>query len=285
MSMRLFVTTLLLLGLAPAADALELQGKAKVYSDGEGSELVIAPVENDQALVRVTGTRSPWEGQVRLHTIDDLGNRGLDIWTNHNGYRYVTVVVRNSGWGGYNSYEFYVPGGNRDGKHVYFDEKKTAAFDPKALLAEYETQLKTRKPERPLLSAAQIERENHAAMLADLKGATMKEMLDKLAGAAGHPVAYEIDWGSFAKYDALQHVRYTATDRIADGIKQAGGEDAKRQAQIRAGVKRVVLRHADNPPAKPVTVQGGTLTIVGDYLGDKGYPSADDIAKVLEVVL
>ena len=52
-----------------------------------------------------------------------------------------------------------------------------------------------------------------------------------------------------------------------------------------AGVKRVVLRHADQPPAKRVTVTNGTLTVIGDYAGDNGYPSADDIAKVLEVVL
>lgn len=287
MSYRILATAAALavsLASAAPADALTLKGKAKVYVDDQGNELVVVPVDEKQALVRVTGTSSPWDGQVRLHTIEDLGNGGMNIWTNKNGRRYTTVTVRKT-WGSYLNWEFYLPGLKNDGVDVAYSEKQTAALDPQAVLKEYEAQTKTRKAEPRMLTDDEIAKADYASFLASLKGEGYAEMKGKLKAAAGHDVALDVDWGSFAKLEALQRIQYTATDRIVEGIEQAGGTDAKHRAAIRYGVKRVVLRHADHPPAKRVTVSGGTLTVIGDYLGSNGFPSADDITKVLEVVL
>jgi hypothetical protein len=101
-------------------------GIIKVYSGSEGERVTMADVPGTAGayLVRIDGVRSPINGKTMVHKEQSSGN-GFDYWTEIDGKRWNTIVVRG---GSYKNYTVYVPGiRNEIGISYNEAESKTAS--------------------------------------------------------------------------------------------------------------------------------------------------------------
>jgi hypothetical protein len=101
-------------------------GIIKVYSGSEGERVTMADVPGTAGayLVRIDGIRSPINGKTMVHKEQSSGN-GFDYWTEIDGKRWNTIVVRG---GSYKNYTVYVPGiRNEIGMSYNEAESKTAS--------------------------------------------------------------------------------------------------------------------------------------------------------------
>jgi hypothetical protein len=101
-------------------------GIIKVYSGSEGERITMADVQGTSGayLVRIDGVRSPINGKTMVHKEQPSGN-GFDYWTEIDGKRWNTIVVRG---GSYKNYTVYVPGiRNEIGMSYNEAESKTAS--------------------------------------------------------------------------------------------------------------------------------------------------------------
>jgi hypothetical protein len=100
-------------------------GIIKVYSGSEGEQIAIADVVGTPGayLVRIDGVRSPMNGKTIVHKEQQSGDR-LNYWTEIDGKRWNTIVVRG---GSYKNYTIYVPG-LRDPIGMSYNEGASKAF-------------------------------------------------------------------------------------------------------------------------------------------------------------
>jgi hypothetical protein len=101
-------------------------GIIKVYSGAEGERITMADVVGTAGayLVRIDGVRSPINGKTMVHKEQSSGN-GFDYWTEIDGKRWNTIVVRG---GSYKNYTVYVPGIRNEISVSYNEaESKTAS--------------------------------------------------------------------------------------------------------------------------------------------------------------
>jgi hypothetical protein len=101
-------------------------GIIKVYSGSEGERVTMADVLGTSGayLVRIDGVRSPVNGKTMLHKEQSSGN-GFDYWTEIDGKRWNTIVVRG---GNYKNYTVYIPGTRNEISMSYNEaESKTAS--------------------------------------------------------------------------------------------------------------------------------------------------------------
>jgi hypothetical protein len=100
-------------------------GIIKVYSGSEGEQIAIADVVGTPGvyLVRIDGVRSRVNGKTIVHKEQQSGDR-LNYWTEVDGKRWNTIVVRS---GSYKNYTVYVPG-LRDPIGVSYNETASKAF-------------------------------------------------------------------------------------------------------------------------------------------------------------
>ena len=101
-------------------------GIIKVYSGPEGERVTMADVPGTAGayLVRIDGVRSPINGKTMVHKEQSSGN-GFDYWTEIDGKRWNTIIVRGSS---YKNYTVYVPGTrNEIGMSYNEAESKTAS--------------------------------------------------------------------------------------------------------------------------------------------------------------
>jgi hypothetical protein len=101
-------------------------GIIKVYSGSEGERVTMADIPGISGayLVRIDGIRSPINGKTLVHKEQPSGN-GFDYWTEIDGKRWNTIVVRGDS---YKNYTVYVPGTrNEIGMSYNEAESKTAS--------------------------------------------------------------------------------------------------------------------------------------------------------------
>jgi hypothetical protein len=99
-------------------------GIIKVYSGSEGERIMMADVLGTPGayLVRIDGVRSSINGKTMIHKEQQSGDR-LNYWTEIDGKRWNTIVVRG---GSYKNYTVYVPG-LRDEIGMSYNEKESKA--------------------------------------------------------------------------------------------------------------------------------------------------------------
>ncbi len=99
-------------------------GIIKVYSGSEGERVTMADVPETPGayLIRIDGVRSPMNGKTMVHREQPSGN-GFEYWTQINGKRWNTIVVRS---GSYKNYNVYVPG-IRNGFGMSYNEAESKA--------------------------------------------------------------------------------------------------------------------------------------------------------------
>jgi hypothetical protein len=100
-------------------------GIVKVYSGSDGEQIAIADVVGTPGayLVRLDGVRSSMNGKTIVHKEQQSGDR-LNYWTEINGKRWNTIVVRG---GSYKNYTVYVPG-VRDAIGMSYNDNASKAF-------------------------------------------------------------------------------------------------------------------------------------------------------------
>jgi hypothetical protein len=100
-------------------------GIIKVYSGSDGEQIAIADVVGTPGayLVRLDGVRSPMNGKTIVHKEQQSGDR-LNYWTEIDGKRWNTIVVRG---GSYKNYTVYVPG-VRDAIGMNYNDNASKAF-------------------------------------------------------------------------------------------------------------------------------------------------------------
>lgn len=100
-------------------------GIIKVYSGSEGERVTMADVPGTPGayLVRIDGIRSPINGKTMVHREQPSGN-GFEYWTEINGKRWNTIVVRG---GSYSKYNVYVPGIRNEFGMSYNEAESKAA--------------------------------------------------------------------------------------------------------------------------------------------------------------
>jgi hypothetical protein len=99
-------------------------GIIKVYSGAEGERIAIADAIGTPGayLIRIDGVRSPMNGKTMVHKEQQSGS-GFEYWTEIDGKRWSTVVVRG---GSYKSYAVYVKG-VRDAISMSYNETESKA--------------------------------------------------------------------------------------------------------------------------------------------------------------
>jgi hypothetical protein len=176
------------LGIALAAQAMELAKYPKVFVGPQGVEVVLAPsVDGKQALVRVSGINDPIDQVVFLSNVERQG-AARDVYsTRIDGRNYGLLHKQTDAYVGGDNYVVYLPG-KRDGVVLAFHEDKTKAFKLADLQASYERQQKQGVQEK----LARFDRNKRlASAQADLTKA------DQDASAAcGTPVKTTVDWAS-----------------------------------------------------------------------------------------
>jgi hypothetical protein len=97
-------------------------GIIKVYSGSEGERITMADVPETPGvyLVKIDGVRSSINGKTMVHKEQKSGDR-LNYWTEIDGKRWNTIVVRG---GSYKNYTVYVPG-LRDAIGMSYNEKES----------------------------------------------------------------------------------------------------------------------------------------------------------------
>lgn len=113
--------------------ALQTDGSAKVYRGGEGRNVTLVKLKNEDAyLVKFDGFRGEWNGRVVLHREAPSGS-GYDYFTQVAGLKWVSVVVRDG------ATEVY-PRGDKGPFALSFDEATSRSVSPQAVLEQFRKQ-------------------------------------------------------------------------------------------------------------------------------------------------
>jgi len=118
-------------GLGAMAADFSADGKASVYSNDAGIEVVVVqlrPRTENKVLIRAEGTRTVYDGRVALHDVSK--SNGREDYSDPLRKGYVTFFSRNG------SYEVVVPG-MKDSTRVALNKKKSADSDAKSVVESY----------------------------------------------------------------------------------------------------------------------------------------------------
>ncbi|NYE25681.1 hypothetical protein [Pigmentiphaga litoralis] len=206
--------------------ALELASYPKVFTADEGVEVVIAPTaDGKQALMRISGVNHPVDKVVFLTRVERWGS-GTDAYvTTFDGRDSGMVQKKGSVYGGGDRYVAYLPGRKQE-YALSFDEKKTKAMKPAALLASYESQNKQGVQQK----LARFDREKHVT-----QGQAALAATDAAASAScGVPVKTTVDWAAIND-DRLKKVSVQGyCGAVAAGLDRMCG-DASANFKQKAG--------------------------------------------------
>ena len=176
------------------ASALELAKYPQVFDAGKGTSVIVAPSsDSTQALVQVSGINHPLDEVVLLTTIKDRGNDELSYSTTLNGSA-SSVLVKRQGWGG-ERFQLYLP--DTEGFELGFDEAKSKAAKPAALLALYEQQKKQGIQDK----LSRFDREQRVTDFS----AQLQQIDQEASKSCGTPLTTAVDWPAIED-DKLQRL-------------------------------------------------------------------------------
>lgn len=206
--------------------ALELASYPKVFTAGEGVEVVIAPTaDGKQALMRISGVNHPVDKVVFLTRVERWGGSTDAYVTTIDGRDSGMVQKKGSVYGGGDRYVAYLPGRKQE-YALSFDEKKTKAMKPATLLASYESQNQQGVQQK----LARFDREKHVT-----QGQAALAATDAAASAScGVPVKTTVDWAAIND-DRLKKVSVQGyCGAVAAGLDRMCG-DASANFKQKAG--------------------------------------------------
>lgn len=186
--MRRTLTLLLGTIACTASFALELSAYPKVFNGPEGTEVVLAATADGKAaLFRISGVNHAVDKVVFMSQLQRWGG-GTDAFvTTFDGRDSAMVQKKSSSYGGGDRYVAYLPGDRKE-LDLSYDEKKSKALKPSALLAGYEQQKQQGVQEK----LARFDRDKSLAY--------SRERLDtfdrEASASCGVPIRTTIDWSA-----------------------------------------------------------------------------------------
>ncbi|WP_311220628.1 MULTISPECIES: hypothetical protein [unclassified Acidovorax] len=173
------------------ASALELAKYPQVFNGPQGLEVALAPSrDGKQALMRVSGVNHPIDAVVFLGDREQRGASTEAYVTTLDGREHGLVQKQRSAYGGNEQTVAYLPG-QRDAIALTYDEQKSKALQPSALLAVYDRQNK----EGIQNTLARFDREKRMA-----QAQSALQRVDQTASeSCGSQVKTTVDWSSVSE--------------------------------------------------------------------------------------
>lgn len=212
------------------ASALELAKYPQVFDAGQGVSVQLAPsADGKQALIQVSGINHPLDEVVFLTDAAERGGDERDYSTTLDGRTY-NLLLKRQGWGG-ESYQLYLPG--TEGFQLSFDEQRSKASKPSALLALYEQQ----KAKGVQAKLATFDRDKRLQ-------ATQSQLqeLDKDASSAcGTAIVTRVDWPKITDQQLMELSVASYCGEVASQIGSLCQNDTAFKQQV-GSIKGVECR-------------------------------------------
>jgi hypothetical protein len=108
----------------------------------------------------------------------------------------------------------------------------------------------------------------------------------ELREVTGSEQVYEVDWDTFSTDEAaLNNVRFQGLRRITAAFRVVCSDALGKEA-VQEQVHKVVVRNADAPAKKGMSLKAGAFTLVAAFgKGDVGYYSDNEIIAWLQRAL
>lgn len=189
--------TVLSAPLARAASAEPQLEAGKLFKGPEGLRVEVYPVKaaadakEKEALVRVTGSGTEFDGKVLPHKYKEWDDKRSDYATTRRGRGWATLTSRPN-WGYGKFYQVHLPG-KRDGIDVAYDEAGTKELKPADVLAA----LKKQRSDGSLDAFMKFDRKKE-------EGETVAELektVQDTNKACGTKVTAKIDWATVTDED------------------------------------------------------------------------------------
>jgi hypothetical protein len=186
----LLATTVLAGPSAARADSPVEAGR--VYVGGDGVSVAVVPLKprtDNKALVRVTGSGTPFDDKVMLYERDDRDGGKVAYSTTYHGRSWYTITVPSSAEA--RPILIYLPG--RREVTVKYDERKSAELKTDDVYRAYQKQ----QADGTLKALAAFNRKDETAR----HGKQLGETVDAFAKQCGAKLQVKVDWASFPDDD------------------------------------------------------------------------------------
>lgn len=224
--------------------AIELASYPKVFTADEGVEVVLAPTaDGKQALIRISGVNHPADKVVFLARMERWGG-GTDAYvTTFDGRDSGMVQKKTSMYGGGDRYVAYLPGRKQE-YTLSFDEKKSKALKPAALLASYESQTKQGVQQK----LARFDREKQVK-----QGQAALMATDEAASkSCGVPVKTTVDWAAIND-DRLKKISVQGyCGAVASGLDRMCSDASANFKQKAGGLNQITCQFGPELRARVV---------------------------------
>jgi hypothetical protein len=243
----LLATTLLLAPpAARAADAPLEPGR--VYVAGDGTAIAVIPLKprtDNKALVRVTGSGTPFDDKVILHERTDNGGGKIAYVTTYHGRSWYTITVPSSAET--HPIPIYLPG--RHDVTVKYDERKTAELKLDDVYRAYQKQ----QADGTLKTLAMFNRKEETAR----HEKQLAETVDGFTKRCGYKLPVKIDWASFSDDDIKELSIAGYCGEPVDAMARLCEESPEAKRTIAAAIKSFACTMG---PAMQLDVAGTTLS-------------------------
>jgi hypothetical protein len=254
------VALLTVLTVCPLAVA-EADG-VKVYSNGDGVEVVVAQLrEPNKLLVQVTGTRSSMDGLVLPFALDSTGQFYSTTWR---GQSYTFLEKEKSYGTSTGSLGLYTTNDMRSSQRVHYDEKRSQAVKAADLIARHQAQMKDGSITRFGRFDRKAEQAEHDQAI--------KEAALSFNKACGTQVPASIGWSGIGD-DLIKEISVESFCRAPLSAMERLCEWSEARSLLRAKVKKVICQFGDT--LKMDLDAGGTLV----WTASKNASNLDEFAQ------
>jgi hypothetical protein len=182
----------------------------------------LPPPAANQVLILVSGSGTVFDGKAVPHRVDAVDVGKMDFETTYHGRAWNTLVLR----GG--AYSMYLPG-RRGDLLVVFDDKRTAALKPDAILATYQKQ----KNDGTLQTLAAFDRQAEVAQ----QEKAMQEIVAGFDKSCAAEPAIQIDWSSLSDADVQESSIASYCGEPLDTMRRMCEESKEAKTTIAGKVK------------------------------------------------
>jgi hypothetical protein len=236
---------LLLAPIAVRADAPLEPGR--VYVSGDGVAIAVIPLKpraDNKALVRVTGSGTPFDDKVMLHERTDNGGGKTAYVTTYHGRSWYTITLPSpaeTNW-----IPIYLPG--RQNVTVRYDERKSGELKLDDVYRTYQKQ----QTDGTLKALAMFNRKEETARHEKQLG----EPVDGFAKRCGYKLPVKIDWASFSDDDIKELSISSYCGEPIDAMARLCEESPEAKRTIGAAIKSFACTMG---PAMQLDIAGTTL--------------------------
>jgi hypothetical protein len=119
--------------------------------------------------------------------------------------------------------------------------------------------------------------------IAELNDEVVLDLIGQTKTLTGAEIPWEVDWESFASsMEALDNIEHQGLRRISGAINTICRDKIGKDA-IREGLKKIVVKNAEDAGQKKIVFKDGILEVIGAWAASwEGYPDEGVIQATLE---